>query len=300
MQKTTPKTYRRYSLSRVLVITDIVSADYISSAYPCTLRHSHRDAWEMACCLRGSVRIYVENEVRTLRQNELTLIPPGRIHDSSSDEADTQVLIISFICADNRNIALLHEPIYPMTAHHRSLLSNVITEIESAFQLNEGKLRIYQFQPNPDSLFGSEQMLCCSLEQLLISLLRQSMAKTGAPVRGQQFQQAMRNYLVESILSYIRQHISEPISLDALCEFSHYSRSGLSEIFSACTGSSVGRAISEERIAAAKELLTSSELTVAQISEKTGFASPQYFSRRFHAAVGLSPSEYLRKYRKNV
>ena len=297
MQEPNQKSYRKYALSRVLVITDIVSADFLTAPTAPKMRHSHQDAWELVCCMRGVMQVYLDEEERTLHQNELLLIRPGQIHDSGIDDGRTQALFISFICADNRSIALLQDPVFSMTAHHRSLISIIISEIQSAFQLNEGELRIFQFHPNPDSLFGSEQMLCCCLEQLLISLLRQTMQQSGMPMRDRQFQQSVKQYLAQSVLTYIRQHLSEPLDLDSLAETFHYSRSRLSELFTASTGTTIRQVISAERIALARQLLEESDLTVARISEETGFASPQYFTRRFHKAVGMTPSEYLKQYR---
>ena len=48
----------------------------------------------------------------------------------------------------------------------------------------------------------------------------------------------------------------------------------------------------EMKIERAKDLLRNQDYNITQISEILGFSSVHYFSRRFKAVVGMSPSEY--------
>jgi transcriptional regulator GlxA family with amidase domain len=46
------------------------------------------------------------------------------------------------------------------------------------------------------------------------------------------------------------------------------------------------------RIRRAMNLLSNSDVPIAQIAEETGFHSPTYFSKFFHERTGKSPSRY--------
>ena len=49
---------------------------------------------------------------------------------------------------------------------------------------------------------------------------------------------------------------------------------------------------SRMKITAAREMIREGRLNFTQISEKLGFQSVHYFSRRFRSLTGMSPSEY--------
>jgi len=57
--------------------------------------------------------------------------------------------------------------------------------------------------------------------------------------------------------------------------------------------------IAAQRLERARQLLEEGSSTVSQIAEQVGFSSPQYFSRKFFAAHGCSPTQYAEHYRKN-
>ena len=46
------------------------------------------------------------------------------------------------------------------------------------------------------------------------------------------------------------------------------------------------------RLEKAKEFLTSSDMTVTDISRECGYSSYNYFVRQFKAAEGISPTEF--------
>lgn len=46
------------------------------------------------------------------------------------------------------------------------------------------------------------------------------------------------------------------------------------------------------RLDQAKKLLTETSLSIAKITEQTGFPNPSYFSQLFKANVGCLPGEY--------
>ena len=70
------------------------------------------------------------------------------------------------------------------------------------------------------------------------------------------------------------------------------SPSRLSHLFTEQLGVSPARFIEHRRIERAQALLESSSLPVYAIAEATGFSSQFYFSARFKAVTGTSPSAW--------
>lgn len=58
--------------------------------------------------------------------------------------------------------------------------------------------------------------------------------------------------------------------------------------------------IQEIRMNKAAQLLEKDKLNIAQVCYKVGFKNPKYFSKRFHKKFGMSPTEYIEKFSKNL
>lgn len=94
---------------------------------------------------------------------------------------------------------------------------------------------------------------------------------------------------IARVQNHLREHLSAPISLPALAELAGFSASHFSARFRAHTGFSVTEYVKRLRMARARQLLITSDLSVAEIAAMVGYPDPFYFSRQFHAVTGLSP-----------
>lgn len=97
---------------------------------------------------------------------------------------------------------------------------------------------------------------------------------------------------VAAVKNYIYQHYAEDLSLETLAEKVYLSSGYLSFIFKKETGMNLNRYIRVFRMKKAKELLKNTNMKVAQISEKVGFANVSYFCRSFREYYGCSPESY--------
>ena len=85
-----------------------------------------------------------------------------------------------------------------------------------------------------------------------------------------------------------------------LCREMGMSRALLYNKMKAITGAGAKEYITRIRIEKAKSLIESTDLTIAEISEITGFASQSYFSTAFKNYTGTAPSRYKQDIRKTV
>lgn len=97
---------------------------------------------------------------------------------------------------------------------------------------------------------------------------------------------------VAAVKNYIYQHYSEEMNLEMLAEKVYLSSGYLSFIFKKETGMNLNRYIRVFRMEKAKELLCTTNMKVAQISEQVGFANVSYFCRSFREYYGSSPESY--------
>lgn len=92
--------------------------------------------------------------------------------------------------------------------------------------------------------------------------------------------------------AYIKQYLYSELTLEDVAEVFGYNPSYFSRCFHKYCGMSFREYLSEVRVEKAKEYLKSSELSILEITEKTGFANRNYFSSVFKAKTGMSPNQW--------
>ena len=97
-------------------------------------------------------------------------------------------------------------------------------------------------------------------------------------------------------LEYIKNHYSRKLTLEELAEVAHLQPNYLCTVFKARTGRSLFEHITRYRCSWAAKLLRSTKLPVNQIAERCGFPSVSFFTRKFTALHGGSPTAYRKQF----
>lgn len=88
-----------------------------------------------------------------------------------------------------------------------------------------------------------------------------------------------------------------PWNISEIAESLYLSKSYLQKIYKSYFNKSIIEEMIRFRIDKAKELLSSTDMTVTEISRECGYSSYNYFVRQFRMCEGASPSEYREKCR---
>lgn len=72
----------------------------------------------------------------------------------------------------------------------------------------------------------------------------------------------------------------------------NYSASYFSKMFHELTGSSFTQYLKDYRLEIAADKLITTDKTITEISQETGFCNLPYFSRSFQHKFGVTPNEY--------
>lgn len=97
-------------------------------------------------------------------------------------------------------------------------------------------------------------------------------------------------------ISYVAEQYSNPeLSLQEIADNIGLSVTHLSRIFKAETGETVGDYITAYRMQIACQLLKETNQKIYEISEATGYSSPQYFSQVFVRQFGVKPIDYRKR-----
>lgn len=102
---------------------------------------------------------------------------------------------------------------------------------------------------------------------------------------------------INSVIDYIENHLSEPLTLEELANVANFSRFHFHRIFGAFLGETLSQFIWRLRLEkAAALLINDSKKSITEIALDCGFSSSATFSRSFSSYFKMSPSQW----RKNM
>ncbi len=94
------------------------------------------------------------------------------------------------------------------------------------------------------------------------------------------------------IINYLDQHYKEDLIIAELASHFNMSASYFAHFFKQYAQKSVIEYVNETRILHAKNLLEKEEVPISEIALRVGFSDINYFSRKFKAITGITPTEY--------
>lgn len=123
----------------------------------------------------------------------------------------------------------------------------------------------------------------------LLELLAEFLTDAGENVG---FSETLPVNKLTRLTGYISSHLKEEITLEELAAVVHFHPNYFISFFKKYFGTSPLKYVNEARLNQAKRLLKSTDESVAQIAEETGFRDLYHFSKRFKASTGYSPSDF--------
>ncbi|MDE5586423.1 MAG: response regulator [Muribaculaceae bacterium] len=101
---------------------------------------------------------------------------------------------------------------------------------------------------------------------------------------------------VRDLMKYIEENAQRSdLTIDEIASAMNFGRSIFNRKVKALLNSTPVELLSSVRMRLARALLLEGNLTVAEITYRCGFSSPQYFNRVFKAAHGCTPGEFIRQ-----
>jgi len=105
-----------------------------------------------------------------------------------------------------------------------------------------------------------------------------------------------RDPIVAKALHLISEGPPKGVEITGLTQLTGTSRRALELRFKKETGTTLHRAIINQRITEAKRLLGTGKSTVAEVSEQCAFSSVQYFTAAFKRETGETPGDYRKRH----
>lgn len=246
-----------------------------------SLPHTHQFT-ELFYVLHGEGVFYIEREKVPVKTDDLIIINPNVEHTEKTFPNNPMEYIVFGV----EGLAFSfpeHDQAYGRGYSFYSYGSD-----KNQF-INFAQLMMHEFQ---DKKPGFEKVCHGLLEVLLVYISRKQKLSV---ISESSFQLSKECAIAKR---YIDTNYAQDITLDSLAEITHINKFYLAHSFTECIGQSPISYLTERRLAACKELLSSSNLSVTQIATSAGFSSQSYFSQIFAKKVGMSPRQYRKLYAK--
>jgi len=107
---------------------------------------------------------------------------------------------------------------------------------------------------------------------------------------------ADRREQIRPVLAYVDRNCRDSITLEDVAELVHVSPSRVRHVFKDVTGVSFKEYVTSVRVAEAKRLLLSTDLSVAEIARRVSYTNLHQFYKVFYRSCAMSPGEYRRYY----
>lgn len=117
-----------------------------------------------------------------------------------------------------------------------------------------------------------------------------SLLATADALRESFLSQANRHVSLRTkVLDYLQQHLFEPLTIDDVCKHFGFNRLYITNLFRKWTGQGIREYLVDERIQAAKRLLSSTSQPVDDIAKKCGSLPPAISPANFTFGRGVPP-----------
>lgn len=164
-----------------------------------------------------------------------------------------------------------------------------ISPSKPLIHLKHGGELIHHFEELYDLLHhGHSTSVLMALSTSLAHFMGELNFQKTSPVR----QASATEANVRKTISFMRQNLSQNLTLDELAEYARLSVPHYTSVFRKQTGMPPIKFFLQLKMRKAAELLSNQDRKVKDVALQLGIEDPYYFSRQFKQIIGISPKQY--------
>lgn len=227
----------------------------------------------------GTLSYRVNGMEFPLDRSQLLFINDSILHSSHPITTEVKTLCINFR-KDIFPSALWNQFLRPLTENPYCTYELINLNAQSLEKLG----RFIHHVDDSTGLFPSQPLLWKSWKKswrLLKKAVKQKYGRTRA---------------FDGILSFIKDHFSESLTISQLSTAAHLNKNKLTALFQKYTGMPPIHFLNTYRLDEARTQLLKSARSVSEISEDVGYGQISHFIQQFRKRYGMTPLQYRRTY----
>lgn len=246
---------------------------------------------EIICPLEGGYVATCNNHTFTLREKDILIICPGTIHSLSAPSDGIRIIF-------QANCNILYcikqiETIFSLMAPAMLITPEQVPIVHE--EMHKLTLDIMDKYVANSPLY--EASIYAKLIELVVlagnNYAREESWYDSSPRKQQEYYEKLL-----SVCNYIQEHCTEELTLMDMANKVGFSKFYFDRLFKQFAGVSFYRYLSQKRIAVAEVLLIDPDISITEVSYRSGFSSVSSFTRMFKIIKLCTPSEFRKMYSK--
>lgn len=241
------------------------------------------DFWECLCVLKGEISVTAGERLYVLSEGDMVFHKPLEMHKYEVLSDGAEILVFSF---DLEGILcdFFKEKVFRLDYNHGEIIKKITQNMELARKKGiENNLKGHTIE----HLISMPEIFQLTVEYIKILLLQlHYKSHTVSLINNKDTK------LFKALVEYMKNNITENISVKTLAEEFFVSESTVKRIFKNNIGMGPHSYFFKLKIIEAVEYLKEG-LSVGDIASKLGFCDSAYFSTAFKREMGQTPTEYI-------
>ena len=279
---------KKFVLSYYSNATEDFHIKEITKPHEALSLHSH-DYYQIYYLKSGRLIHHLGGTDAELKARDVFIIPPNLPHYVEIASKELCFYSISFMPGYIDDVIKSNKLVADFV-HCITDLSSEAVEPRLTLMLEDASLAdslvLKIMQEFSGDIIGKDVLIRASLSLLLSIFARAYLDKQFDNIRFASGREAILH-----CLGYIKNHLSEQMTLGEMAKRTAMSKSSFCESFRKFTGETFNNYLNRERVEAAASLIKSGKL-VYEAAMEVGYADPSTFYRNFKKHFGTSPSEY--------
>ena len=243
--------------------------------------HWHRET-ELLRMRRGALQLYVDNALLEVQPGDLVVLGEGALHGGDAENGEYECIVL------DPYALLMH--IEPCKQAMKRILGRTIHLKNGAISTDPGFAEDLErlFRIVKSGVQGDEMSIVGALYGVFGRLSQHAREAVEVPAS----RAGVKAEQLKPALEYIEKNYGGSVTLEALARETGLSPKYFCRCFRAVTHRSPIDYLNHYRIECASFLLTSSDMTIAEIAQRCGYSDSSFFIKQFRRYKGTTPKKY--------